>query len=107
MAHYRSKIRRACGVWMQVKDPAAIKRWRKHKRLTQRELAFLCRCSQNTISLIEKGDMLTMSEDLALEIAHRLDVPWEDLFLSRESAGVRRVARGASASGRLPTAVGL
>lgn len=95
MGHYRRPIRRASGVWMQIKDPATIKRWRKHRRLTQRELAFLCRCSQNTISLIEKGEMPTMSEDLALEIAYRLDVPWEDLFLRRENSGVRRLAHGA------------
>lgn len=81
---------------MQVKDPATIKRWRKHRRFTQRELAFLCRCSQNTISLIENGGLLTMSEDLALEIAYRLDVPWEDLFSRRDTSGVRRMAHGAS-----------
>lgn len=107
MGHYRSKNRRSSGVWMQVKDPATVKRWRKHRRLTQRELAFLCRCSQNAISLIEKGDMLTLSEDLALEIAYRLDIPWEDLFVARESAGVRRAAHGASATRHLPTAVGM
>lgn len=99
MAHYRPKIRRACGVWMQVIDPAAIRRWRKRRRLTQHELAYLCRCSQNTISLIEKGDLPTMSEDLALEIAHRLDVPWEDLFISRETSGARRSANGKLATG--------
>lgn len=82
---------------MQVKDPATVKRWRKHRRFTQRELAYLCRCSQNTISLIEKGLLPTMSEDLALEIAYRLDVPWEDLFVRREHSGVRRMAPGASA----------
>lgn len=97
MGHYRKKIRRARGVWMQVKDPAAIRRLRKRRKLTQRELAFLCRCSQNSISLLEKGDMLTLSEDLALEIAERLDVPWEDLFVARESSGVRRMAHGAHA----------
>lgn len=86
---------------MQVKDPATVKRWRKHRRYTQRELAFLCRCSQNTISLVEKGGMLTMSEELALEIAYRLDVPWEDLFTRREHSGVRRVAHGASSASPL------
>jgi transcriptional regulator with XRE-family HTH domain len=83
---------------MQVKDPDTIKRWRKRRRYTQRELAFLVRCSQNTISLIEKGDMLTMSEDHALELAYRLDVPWEELFERRQHSGVRRMAHGASSA---------
>ncbi|MEQ7847765.1 helix-turn-helix transcriptional regulator [Nocardioides kribbensis] len=92
---------------MQVKDPATVKRWRKHRRLTQRELAFLCRCSQNAISLVENGGMSTLSEDLALEIAYRLDVPWEDLFVAREHSGVRRAAHGAHATRTLPEAVGM
>lgn len=80
---------------MQVKDPEAIRRRRQRLKFTQRELAYLCRCSQNTISLIEKGEMTTMSEDLAKTIATRLDVAWEDLFVSRVAPGVRRVTRDA------------
>jgi transcriptional regulator with XRE-family HTH domain len=90
---------------MQVKDPETVRRWRKRRRYTQRELAFLVRCSQNTISLIEKGDMLTMSEDLALELAYRLDVPWEELFERREHSGVRRLAHGASSGSQTAAAV--
>lgn len=104
MRGQRRKIRRASEVWMKVREPEAIKRWRQRRRLTQRELAYLCKCSQNTISLIERGDLLTMSEDLALEIADRLGVPWEDLFEAREHSGVRRVARGASSSRTEPAA---
>lgn len=88
-------IRRRSEVWMRVKDPAAIKRWRGRRDLTQRQLAYLCDCSQNSISLIEKGDMMTLSEDLARSIAKRLDVPWEDLFDIRAASGSRRVATGA------------
>lgn len=80
---------------MKVKDPGAIKRWRGRRDLTQRQLAYLCDCSQNAISLIEKGEMTTLSEDLALSIAKRLDVPWEDLFDERDAPGSRRVATGA------------
>jgi transcriptional regulator with XRE-family HTH domain len=79
---------------MQVKDGEVIARWRKRRNLTQRDLAFLCRCSQNAISLIERGELRTLSEDLALQIAKRLDVPWEDLFVAREHSGVRRMPRG-------------
>lgn len=65
---------------MKVKDPAMIRRWRKQKRFSQRDLAFLVRRSQNTIHLLETGGLKTLSEDLAISIASRLDVPWEDLF---------------------------
>lgn len=88
---------------MQVRDGEVISRWRKRRNLTQRDLAFLCRCSQNAISLIERGQMKTLSEDLALTMAKRLDVPWEDLFVPRKHAGVRRVPRGANST-RQPTA---
>lgn len=96
MAHYRNRYRYRSEAWMQVKDPEVIARWRKRRQLSQRDLAFLCRCSQNAISLIERGALPTLSEDLALTIAKRLDVPWEDLFVARASSGVRRMPRGAS-----------
>ena len=98
MGHYRNRHRYRSEAWMQVKDPEVISRWRKRRQLSQRDLAFLCRCSQNAISLIERGELPTLSEDLALTIAKRLDVPWEDLFNARESSGVRRLPRAASST---------
>ena len=89
---------------MKVKDPAAIRRWRGRRDLTQRQLAYLCDCSQASISLIEKGELPTLSEDLALSIAKRLDVPWEDLFDIREGSGSRRVATGARTVGHAAAA---
>lgn len=86
------------GTWMKVRDAQALKRWRERRQLTQRDLAFLCRCSQNTIHLLESGRMPTLSEDLALVLARRLDVPWEDLFEARESTGMRKMASGKSSS---------
>lgn len=69
---------------MKVKDPAMIRRWRKQERFSQAELAFLVRRSQTTIHLLETGGMKTLSEDLAIAIAGRLRVPWEDLFALQE-----------------------
>lgn len=69
---------------MKVKDPAAVLRWRKRRHLSQRQLAYLCHCSQTTIYLVETGKMPTLSEELALRIAFRLDVDWEELFELRE-----------------------
>ncbi|QDG88841.1 helix-turn-helix domain-containing protein [Pseudarthrobacter sp. NIBRBAC000502770] len=65
---------------MKVKDPAALRRKRLNRKFSQRDLAFLVRRSQNTIHLLETGGMKTLSEDLALLIAARLDVEWEEYF---------------------------
>lgn len=70
--------------WMRVKDPAALRRRRKNKHFSQADLAFLVRKSQNTISLLELGKQKTLSEDLAVAIAARLDCDWEDLFVLEE-----------------------
>lgn len=88
-------------VWMQVKDPAAVKRARKRAGHTQRDLAFLARCSQTTIYLIETGRMPTLSDDLAIRIARRLpSCDLEDLFAARESAPMPAPATGSRVKGR-------
>lgn len=69
---------------MQVKDPARIRRWRKLRKLSQQQLAYLVNRSQQAISLIERGEMRTISEDFAIAIAARLDMPWEELFEAHE-----------------------
>lgn len=69
---------------MRVKDPGQIRRWRKRCNYSQRELAFLCKKSQNAISLVEKGDLKNITEDFAVSLAGRLGVPWEDLFEAHE-----------------------
>jgi putative transcriptional regulator len=65
---------------MLVKDGALVRRARKQRRFSQRELAFLVRRSQSTIYLIETNRLKTITEDLAIAIAARLEVPWEGLF---------------------------
>lgn len=85
---------------MQVKDPGQIRRWRKQRRYSQRELAFLVRRTQSTIYLIETGKLRNVTEDLAIAIAARLDVPWEDLFIAHESAVVSDVTGGVHSSSR-------
>lgn len=89
---YRRSVRSRSESYMRTKDPEALRRWRVRRGLSQRDLAYLCRCSQASISLIERGEMLNLSEDLAMTLARRLDVPWEDLFEARGDARVRRVA---------------
>lgn len=92
----RRRTRRPRGVlrWMRVKDGPTIKRWRKRRDLTQRQLAYLVSKSQTTIHLIETGGLRNITEKLALDIAKRLDVPWEDLFDLHESTVVPDVTDG-------------
>lgn len=72
---------------MQTKEQGApLLRARKRARLTQRELAFLARCSQTTIYLLETGRMTTCSDDLALRIVDRLPVDLEDVFDERAAS---------------------
>lgn len=80
---------------MKIKDPAKIRRWRKQRHFTQRELAFLVRRSQAAIWQIEAGVLTTISEDFALAISARLDVPWEDLFEAHEAVVAPSVPSGA------------
>lgn len=77
---------------MKVKDPAKLRRKRMNRKYSQRDLAFLVKRSQNTIHLLETGGMKTLSEDLALLIAARLDVEWEDYFNLEEHEVMPRVA---------------
>lgn len=69
---------------MKVRDAATIRRVRELRGLSQRELAFLCRpCSQTTIYLLETGRMRSLSPQLAVRIAKRLDAEVLDLFVER------------------------
>jgi len=87
-------------VWMQTKDAGApLMRARKRARLTQRELAYLARCSQTTIYLLETGRMTTCSDDLALRIVQRLPVDMEDVFVARAAPAVAAVTTGHRVSG--------
>lgn len=79
---------------MKVIDGRRLRRWRLRREMSQRDVAYLCRCSQTTIYLLETGGMPTCSESLALGIAHVLDVPWEDVFERRDSARARRTTSG-------------
>lgn len=88
-------------IWMEVIDAGRIRRWRKQRRFTQRELAMLVRRSHTTIYKIETGQLKNVTEDLALAISARLDVPWEDLFVDHEvvaDAGVAIVNQEAVAA---------
>lgn|GEM_PF-1735803 len=98
--------------WMRVKDPQALRRKRLNRKYSQRDLAYLVRRSQNTIYLLENGKMKTLSEDLALLLAARLEVDWEDYFELEENevasvvtnASERRHCGGPGDSGKVVAA---
>lgn len=77
--------------WMKIKDPARLKRKRINRGYSQRDLAYLVRKSQAAISLIERGEMKTITEDFALLLAARLGVDWEDYFDLEEREAVPNV----------------
>ena len=94
-------IRRDC--WMEVRDPAAMRRARKEKRYSQRDLGHLVRRTQTTIHKIETGQLKNISEDLALALAGRLDCHWEDLFVAHDDISMPS-ASAVCANGRQRTA---
>jgi putative transcriptional regulator len=85
---------------MRVREGAALRRRRERLGLTQRELAFLARpCSQTTIHLLETRKMTTLTEELAMRIARRLDVPLEALFEDRTGVAATGTATGHRVTG--------
>lgn len=68
---------------MKITHPEKIVRARKKAGYTQTDLANLARCSQQYISLIERGDDTDCSERLALAICKRLELDMEDVFEER------------------------
>lgn len=61
-----------------------IKKYRKLKKLTQRQLGELVNKSDNTISNYEKGK-ITPSQDALFALSEVLNVSVDDLFPERES----------------------
>ena len=83
-------MRTSGSVSVSVRDGSAIRGRRQRLGLSQRDLAFLCRpCSQTTIYLLETGRMRSLTLDLALRVAKRLDVEPADLFDEQRAAALR------------------
>jgi DNA-binding XRE family transcriptional regulator len=74
---------------------AILKRARKRSRLTQRELAYLARCSQATVYLLEKdgpAGLQTLSDELAIAVCDRLHIDVEDVFEAQSTPSRPRVS---------------
>lgn len=79
----RTTPRHRIEVWMYVKDPGKLRRRRKAKGFSQKQLASLVDCTQQYISLIEAGVDRDVSEKIGTRIARWLDCDLEDLFDER------------------------
>lgn len=77
---------------MFVIDPGKLRRRRRDKGLSQKQLAALAGCTQQYISLMEKGTDLDCSEKIAEQICRWLDVDREDYFEERELIRNPRIA---------------
>lgn len=85
---------------VRTKDPEALARWMRRRRVSVRELAFRVSTrkrtwSRGTIGNIRSGTQRYVDSDLADRIAEYLDVPWEEIFMERPSNVQREVARSA------------
>lgn len=81
-----------------------MRRARRARGLSQRDLAYLAGCSQATVSLIERGKMTSLTDSLARAIARRLGVACEDLFAAPRGIRIGSVTNGKRANRRRATA---
>jgi transcriptional regulator with XRE-family HTH domain len=65
---------------MRVKDPEKLRRRRKDKGFSQKQLAGLVDCTQQYVSLLESGVDTDCSEKIAERLTRWLDVTLEDYF---------------------------
>lgn len=83
---------------MRVKDPDKLRR-RRREKFSQKQLASLVDCTQQYISLLEKGTDTDCSERIAERICHWLDVDLEDYFETNvvvRTPAVATATRGSS-----------
>lgn len=77
---------------MYVNDPAKLRRRRKDKGFSQKQLAALVDCTQQYISLLENGTDSDCSERIAERICRWLDIDLEDYFEERSVLRMPAVA---------------
>lgn len=84
---------------MYVKDPAKLRRRRKDKGLSQKQLASLIDRTQQYVSLLESGNDRDCSEVVADRICRWLDVDREDYFEARQVSRTSTVTTSSRVSG--------
>ncbi len=91
-------------VWMYVIDPAKLKRTRKAAGLTQGDVAYKAKCTQQYVSILESGRDRDCSEDIAIRICKVLSVDLEDYFEAREVVRMPAIATGSRDGSSDPSA---
>ena len=82
--------RAGAGPDMQVLDPDGLRRGRKVKGWTQRQMGALCRVSQTTIWKIETRRFDRVAESVAMAWARNLELDWEKFFVDPTAVPVPR-----------------
>lgn len=77
---------------MYVNDAPKLRRRRKDKGFSQKQLAALVDCTQQYISLLENGTDSDCSEKIAERICRWLDIDLEDYFEERSVVRMPAVA---------------
>lgn len=85
---------------MYVKDSAKIRRRRKDKGFSQKQLAALVECTQQYISLLESGTDSDCSERIAERICRWLDIDLEDYFEERSIVRMPAVTTDSRVAGK-------
>lgn len=87
-------------VWMFVKDHEKLRRRRRDKGFSQKQLAALVDCTQQYISLLESGNDSDCSEKIAERICRWLDVELEDYFEERSLTRMPAVTTDSRVAGK-------
>lgn len=85
---------------MYVIDPAKLRRRRKDKGFSQKQLAALVDCTQQYISLLESGVDSDCSEKIAERLCRWLDIDLEDYFEERSVVRMPGVATATRVAGK-------
>lgn len=84
---------------MQVRDHGKLRRRRRDRGFSQKQLAGLVGCTQQYISLLENGTDNDCSEKIAERISRWLDVDLEDYFEERSLVRMPQIATDSRVTG--------
>jgi transcriptional regulator with XRE-family HTH domain len=86
-------------IWMELKDATLLRELMEAKGISARELARIAEWKSHTyVQRLLRGEVKTLKPVPAARIAHRLQVPFNLLFVSKMSDdGARDVRKGRAA----------
>lgn len=85
-------------IWMELTDRKRLARLMKIRKVSQRELAAAAGWkSHSYLGRLLRGEVDTLDTDPALRIAHFLQAPVDDLFLTQMDSKSGRFGHGSAA----------